>query len=83
MALVRVPEREYGAIGRLLDAGASGLIFPRVETAAQAADLAAACRFPPHGHRSAIATLPQRRLPPASGGRDSTGWPTMPWSSTC
>lgn len=68
MALVRVPEREYGAIGRLLDAGASGLIFPRVETAAQAADLAAACRFPPHGHRSAIAVLPQfgyRRLPVA------------------
>ncbi|WP_179107000.1 HpcH/HpaI aldolase/citrate lyase family protein [Variovorax sp. KK3] len=68
MALVRVPEREYGAIGRLLDAGASGLIFPRVETAEQAADLAAACRFPPHGHRSAIAALPQahyRRMPPA------------------
>lgn len=68
MALVRVPEREYGAIGRLLDAGASGLIFPRVETAAQAADLASACRFPPHGHRSAIAALPQfgyRRLPAA------------------
>lgn len=65
MALVRVPEREYGAIGRLLDTGASGLIFPRVETAEQAADLAAACRFPPHGHRSAIAALPQfgyRRL---------------------
>lgn len=68
LALVRVPEREYGAIGRLLDAGASGLIFPRVETAAQAADLAAACRFPPHGHRSAIAALTQfgfQRLPPA------------------
>lgn len=68
MALVRVPEREYGAIGRLLDVGASGLIFPRVETAEQAADLAAACRFPPHGHRSAIAVLPQfgyRRLPVA------------------
>lgn len=68
LALVRVPEREYGAIGRLLDAGASGLIFPRVETAAQAADLAAACRFPPYGHRSAIAALPQfgyQRLPAA------------------
>ncbi|WP_432730656.1 HpcH/HpaI aldolase family protein [Variovorax sp. W6] len=68
MALARVPEREYGAIGRLLDAGASGLIFPRIETAEQAADLAAACRFPPHGHRSAIAALPQfgfQRLPAA------------------
>ncbi|MPS26939.1 aldolase/citrate lyase family protein [Pigmentiphaga sp.] len=67
-ALVRVPEREYGVVGRLLDAGASGIIFPRVETAGQAADLVAACRFPPLGHRSAIATLPcvgYRRVPAA------------------
>lgn len=65
---VRVPEREYGVIGRLLDAGAAGIIVPRVETADQAADAVLACRFPPHGHRSAIATLPCvdfRRLPPA------------------
>ncbi len=63
--LVRVPEREYGVIGRLLDAGALGIIAPRIETAAQAADVVAACRFPPRGHRSAIGTLPQvgyRRL---------------------
>ncbi len=66
--LVRVPEREYGVIGRLLDAGALGIIAPRIETAAQAADVVAACRFPPLGHRSAIGTLPQvgyRRLEPA------------------
>jgi 4-hydroxy-2-oxoheptanedioate aldolase len=56
--LVRVPEREYGAIGRLLDAGALGIIAPRIETAEQAQDLVAACRFPPAGHRSAIGTLP-------------------------
>jgi len=55
---VRVPEREYGVIGRLLDGGAVGIIAPRIETAAQAQDLVAACRFPPLGHRSAIATLP-------------------------
>jgi 4-hydroxy-2-oxoheptanedioate aldolase len=64
---VRVPEREYGVIGRLLDAGAAGIIVPRIETAAQAADVVAACRFPPLGHRSAIATLPSveyRRLSP-------------------
>lgn len=65
---VRVPEREYGVIGRLLDAGAAGIIVPRVETAEQAADVVAACRFPPEGHRSAIAALPAfgyRRLPAA------------------
>jgi 2-keto-3-deoxy-L-rhamnonate aldolase RhmA len=64
---VRVPEREYGVIGRLLDGGALGIIAPRIETREQAADVVAACRFPPLGHRSAIATLPHvgfQRLPP-------------------
>ena len=31
-AWARVPEREYGAIGRLLDGGATGIIAPRIET---------------------------------------------------
>ena len=57
-SLVRIPEREYGVIGRLLDGGATGIIAPRIETAAQAEDLVAACRFPPEGHRSAIGSLP-------------------------
>jgi 4-hydroxy-2-oxoheptanedioate aldolase len=63
---VRVPEKEYGVIGRLLDGGALGIIVPRIETADEAATAVAACRFPPLGHRSAIATLPHvgfRRLP--------------------
>ena len=57
LPLVRVPEREYGVIGRLLDGGALGIIAPRIETAEQAADVVEACRFPPLGHRSAIAQL--------------------------
>ncbi len=68
VAFVRVPEREYGVIGRLLDGGALGIIAPRIETAEQAADLVAACRFPPLGHRSAIGSLPQlgfRKMPAA------------------
>lgn len=68
IALVRVPEREYGVIGRLLDGGAMGIIVPRVETVEQAKDVVTACRFPPQGHRSAIAQLPQfgyAALPPA------------------
>jgi 2-keto-3-deoxy-L-rhamnonate aldolase RhmA len=67
--LVRVPEREYGVIGRLLDSGALGIIAPRIETAEQAADIVSASRFPPLGHRSAIASLPlveYRRLPAAA-----------------
>ena len=63
---VRVPERDYGVIGRLLDGGAAGIMAPRIETPEQAADIVAACRFPGQGHRSAIATLPYveyRKLP--------------------
>lgn len=54
----RIPERDYGVIGRLLDGGALGIIAPRIETAAQAADVVAACRFPPLGARSALNSLP-------------------------
>jgi 2-keto-3-deoxy-L-rhamnonate aldolase RhmA len=46
---VRVREREYGALGPLLGGGAQGVIAPRVETAAEAATVARACRFAPQG----------------------------------
>ncbi|MES2958007.1 MAG: aldolase/citrate lyase family protein [Pseudomonadota bacterium] len=65
---VRVPERDYGVIGRLLDGGAAGIMAPRIETPEQAADIVAASRFPSQGHRSAIGTLPYveyRKVPPA------------------
>jgi 2-keto-3-deoxy-L-rhamnonate aldolase RhmA len=65
---VRVPERDYGIIGRLLDCGASGIISPNVESAAEARVAAAACRFPPLGRRSALGILPQygyARMPTA------------------
>jgi 4-hydroxy-2-oxoheptanedioate aldolase len=55
---VRRPEQDYGVIGRLLDGGAMGIIAPRIETAEQARELVAACKFPPLGHRSAVSTLP-------------------------
>jgi 2-keto-3-deoxy-L-rhamnonate aldolase RhmA len=55
---VRRAEHDYGVIGRLLDGGAMGIIAPRIETAEQARELVAACKFPPFGHRSAISTLP-------------------------
>jgi len=65
-AWVRVPEREYGVIGRLLDSGATGIISPKVETADEARLAAAACRFPPRGQRSSIALLPQSGFAKAS-----------------
>jgi 2-keto-3-deoxy-L-rhamnonate aldolase RhmA len=63
-SLVRVPEREYGAIGRLLDGGAQGIIAPRIETVDEAALVSRACRFPPQGQRSAIAMVPQLGMRP-------------------
>jgi len=61
---VRVPEREYGAVGRLLDGGAHGIVAPRIETAAQARAIARACRFAPRGQRSQLASVPQVGMRP-------------------
>jgi 4-hydroxy-2-oxoheptanedioate aldolase len=58
MPWVRVPERDYGTINRVLDGGALGIIVPRVETVQQARDAVIATRFPPLGQRSQLATLP-------------------------
>src|SRR6202790_4403916 len=62
----RIPERDYGVIGRLLDGGVLGIIAPRIESAEEAQEIVAACRFPPLGHRSAVTTLAHldfRKLP--------------------
>jgi 2-keto-3-deoxy-L-rhamnonate aldolase RhmA len=67
-AWVRVPEREYGVIGRLLDGGVTGIVAPRVETAEEARQVVNAARFPPRGQRSQIGHLPQvgyKKMPPA------------------
>ncbi|HEX4087229.1 MAG TPA: aldolase/citrate lyase family protein [Trebonia sp.] len=61
---VRVRERDYGALGPLLDGGAQGVIAPRVETVAEATAVARACRFAPRGQRSQLATVPQFGLRP-------------------
>jgi len=61
---VRVPEQDYGTIGRLLDGGAQGIIAPRIDTADQARAVALACRFAPRGQRSQLATVPQFGLRP-------------------
>jgi 2-keto-3-deoxy-L-rhamnonate aldolase RhmA len=58
MPLVRVPERDYGSIGRLLDGGALGIVAPRIETVDEALTVVRACRFPPRGQRSQLASVP-------------------------
>lgn len=50
--LVRVAANDAAQIGKLLDAGAYGVISPMIETEAQAAMLADAVRYPPAGRRS-------------------------------
>ncbi len=50
--IARVPWNEPGIIGRVLDAGALGVIVPMVNTAAQAQAATAACRYVPDGLRS-------------------------------
>lgn len=50
--LVRVPWNEPGIIGRVLDAGALGVIIPMVNSAEEAARAVAACRYAPAGARS-------------------------------
>ncbi len=50
--MARCPALDAHVIGKLLDAGAYGIICPSVDTAAQARDFVAACRYPPTGRRS-------------------------------
>lgn len=50
--MARVPSLHGPSIGKLLDAGAYGIICPMVSSAAEAAALVRAVRYPPAGERS-------------------------------
>jgi 4-hydroxy-2-oxoheptanedioate aldolase len=50
--MVRVPWNEPGIIGKVLDAGAYGVICPMINTKEQAEAFVAACKYPPLGTRS-------------------------------
>jgi 2-dehydro-3-deoxyglucarate aldolase/4-hydroxy-2-oxoheptanedioate aldolase len=68
--LVRVEDDSATAIGRALDAGAEGVIVPLVETSEQARAAAAACRYPPKGHRSGGGVRPLRDFKAYVAGAD-------------
>jgi 2-keto-3-deoxy-L-rhamnonate aldolase RhmA len=53
-ALVRVPETQRSFLSRPLDAGALGLMIPRVESRAQAEAIVRYTKYPPAGDRGAI-----------------------------
>lgn len=50
--IVRVPSNDAAIIGRVLDAGALGVIIPMVNSPEEAARAVAACRYAPVGIRS-------------------------------
>lgn len=52
LPLARVPSRDAADVGRLLDAGARGVIVPLVESVADVEAAVRACRYPPVGRRS-------------------------------
>ena len=61
--IVRVPWNEPGIIGKMLDAGAEGVIVPMVNSAAEAEAVVTACRYPPLGTRSFGPVLVMPRIP--------------------
>ena len=61
LPVVRVPWNDPGIIGRVLDAGALGVIVPLVNSAAEAQRAVAACRYAPDGARSIGPMLPRVR----------------------
>lgn len=50
--MARCASQEPAMIGKLLDAGAYGIVCPGVDTAQEAAAFVSACRYPPAGRRS-------------------------------
>lgn len=55
-AIVRVLGGDQRTLQKTLDLGVDGVLVPKVETAEQAADIVAACRFPGKGIRGACGT---------------------------
>ena len=53
MPMARVRRNEFGAIGRLLDRGAMGIVVPMVNSVEEAEAAAEAVRYLPIGGRSA------------------------------
>jgi len=49
--LVRVPDPQYHLISRPLDAGAQGLMIPRVESVEQVTTIVRSVKYPPKGER--------------------------------
>lgn len=64
--IVRVVDLQYGLVARVLDCGAQGVIFPRVESPDLLAQAVQWTRFPPHGVRGYGLGGPQLDYRPAT-----------------
>ncbi len=60
--IVRVPWNEPGIIGKMLDAGAHGVIIPMVNSPEEAEAAVHACRYAPRGSRSFGPTVAKQRI---------------------
>jgi 2-keto-3-deoxy-L-rhamnonate aldolase RhmA len=56
--ICRVSSHDPHDATRILDCGAQGVMVPHIQNAAEARAVVDACRFAPHGHRSAAGSLP-------------------------
>lgn len=61
-SIVRVPGHEAGAIGKVLDTAATGVMVPMVDNAEQAKRIVSAAKFPPLGSRSYGGRRPVDRM---------------------
>jgi 2-keto-3-deoxy-L-rhamnonate aldolase RhmA len=56
--IARVTSHDPHDATRILDCGAQGVMVPHIQNAHEARAVVEACRFPPHGHRSAAGSTP-------------------------
>ncbi len=66
--IARVTSHDPHDATRILDCGAQGVMVPHVNSAAEAAAIVQACRFPPLGHRSAAGSTPALGYAPLPQG---------------
>jgi 4-hydroxy-2-oxoheptanedioate aldolase len=79
---VRVPWNDFGIIGKILDAGAMGVIIPMVNTVDEARRAVAACRYAPVGSRSFGPLGVATRLGPAYVGAANESIACIPMIET-
>ncbi|MEV6282423.1 aldolase/citrate lyase family protein [Kribbella sp. NPDC051770] len=72
VGLVRVEANNATPIGRALDAGATGVIVPLIDTAEDAAYAVRAAKYPPSGIRSFGPTRAGQRIGPVPAESDAT-----------